>query len=112
LGGNVDLRDYYQQLRRVAETIADEHPVVVSNSTPDGGKAGVRTEVSRAIAAKLVVEGKARLATDDEGEAYRGGLREAKLKAEQDIAAARLQVTVISDSELRGLRERVRLPKG
>jgi hypothetical protein len=108
---NVDLRDYYQQLRQIAETIADEHAVVVSKATPDGGKAGVRTEVTRGIAAKLVVEGKARLATSEEGDAYRSGLREAKQKAEQEAAAARMQVTVISDSELRGLREKIRSPK-
>jgi hypothetical protein len=108
----VNLRDYYQQLRQMADSIAEDHVVVISNATPDGGKAGVSTEVSRATAAKLVVESKAKLATAEEGEAYRAGLREAKLKADQDAAAARLQVTVISDSELRGLRERVRPVKG
>lgn len=107
----MDLRDYYQQLRQIAERISDEHAVVISNATPDGGKAGVRTEVSRAVAARLVVEGKARLASSEETDAYRAGLREARQKADQEAAAARLQVTVISDSELRGLRERVRLPK-
>ena len=108
----MDLRDYYQKLRQIAESIADEYAIVISNATPDGGKPGVRTEVSRAVAAKLVAEAKARLATSDESEAYRAELREAKQRAEQETAAARLQVTVISDSELRGLRERVRPSKG
>ncbi len=86
--------------------------MVISKATPDGGKAGVRTEVSRGTAAKLVVEGKARLASKEEGEAYRASLLEAKQKSDQEFAAARLQLTVISDSELRGLREKVRPPKG
>jgi hypothetical protein len=106
LGDNVDLRGYYQQLRQQESNIADEYAVVVSNATPDGGKAGVRTEVSRATAAKLIVEGRARLATPEESEAYRDELREMKLRADQETAAARVQVTVISDAEIRALRER------
>lgn len=104
----MDLRAYYQQLRDVELSISDEHVVVVSCATPDGGKAGVRTEVTRSVAAKLVVERRARLASAEESEAYRTEARETRLRAEQALAAARLQVTVISEPELRALRERVR----
>nr|AEQ20625.1 hypothetical protein [uncultured bacterium CSLF43] len=108
----MDLRAYYQELRQTMADIADEHVVVISNATSDGGKADVRTEVTRGIAARLVVERRARLATAEEAETYRSELREAKQRYEQEAAAARVQVTVISDAELRGLRERARLPKG
>lgn len=108
----MDLRNYYQQLRQTEAGIAEEFVIVVSNATADGGKAGVRTEVVRAVAARLIVEGRARLATAEESESYRTHLREIRQRAEQEAAAARVQVTVISDSELRGLRERVKQPKG
>ncbi len=108
----MDLREYYQQLRETAASITDAHVVVVSKKTPDGGKAGVSTEVARAIAAKLVVEGRARLASTEESEAYRSDVRSARERAEQIAAAGRVQVSVISDSELRMLRDRARPLKG
>ena len=58
----MDLRVYYQKLRKAEQEIADEHVVVVSNETPDGGRPGQKTQVARAIAAKMIVEGRARLA--------------------------------------------------
>lgn len=104
----MDLRAYYQELRQTAASIADEHVVVVSIATPDGGKAGVRTEVTKDVAARLIVERRARLASEEEAETYRAELRDAKERADQDAAAARVQFTVISDAELRGLRDRTR----
>ena len=107
----MDLRNYYQQLRQAETNIPDEFVIIVSNVTPDGGKAGMRIEVAREVAARLIVEGRARLATAEEGESYRAELRELKQRAEEEAAAARVQVTVISDAELRGLRERPRPQK-
>lgn len=108
----MDLRGFYQKLREIEASIADEFAVVISNATSDGGKANVRTEVIREVAAKLVAEGRARLASAEESEQYRAGLREARRRAEQAAAAARVQVTVISDAELHSLREKARNPKG
>lgn len=108
----MDLRNYYQQLREVMAGIADEHVVVISNATSDGGKAGVYTEVTREVAARLVVETRARLATAEEAAAYRTNMRDAQQQSEQAAAAARVRLTVISDSELRALRERARPLKG
>ena len=56
---------------------------MVSVETSDGGKGGTKTEVPRRLAAKLVVEGLARLASKDELKAYREMLAEAKRLAEQ-----------------------------
>ena len=41
----MDLIVFYQKLRHIESQIVDAHPVLVSHETPDGGKAGVRTEV-------------------------------------------------------------------
>lgn len=71
----MDLRMFYQKMRKLEENIASTHPVVVSVETQDGGKAGVRTEVSREMAAKLIVEGRARLASDEESDEFRKSLK-------------------------------------
>jgi hypothetical protein len=64
----MDIRVYYQKVRQSEATIAKDYVSVVSLDTADGGRSGVVTEVSRYTAAKLVVEGKARLATEAEVE--------------------------------------------
>src|SRR5437667_8215233 len=79
----MDLRLFYQKLRKIEQEIADPHVVVVSNETPDGGRAGQKSEVSRSGAAKLVVEGKARLATLEEANEYRNLIDQALQAAEQ-----------------------------
>lgn len=108
----MDLRRYYQELRDTEEKIVDEHVIVISKETSDGGKAGVRTEVTRATAARLLVENRARLATPEEVDEYRANLVKEKQAIEAALAAARLQLNVISDADLRSLRERLKPGKG
>jgi hypothetical protein len=104
----MDVRAFYQKMREAEATMAGEHVVVISLATPDGGKAGVRTEVAREDAARMIVEQRARLADPDEAEEYRRGVREVRERADQAAAAERLQVTIVSDSDLRALRDRGR----
>ena len=108
----MDLRIYYQKIRDASSKIADAFPVVVSNETPDGGKVGVLTEVTRPIAAKMVVEGLARLADDKEAAAFRQKLADARRQAEESVAAAKVQVAVLNAEELRTLRELSPAPVG
>ena len=54
----MDLRAYYQKIREIETRIEEAFAIVVSLETGDGGKAGIATEVSRGIAAKMVVEGR------------------------------------------------------
>jgi hypothetical protein len=86
----MDLRLYYQKIRDEEARIAEEFPIVVSNESADGGKGGTKTEVPRRIAAKMVVEGLARVASTDEMIAYRAFLAEAKRVADQGRAAAKV----------------------
>jgi hypothetical protein len=58
----MNLRSYYQKIRETAQGIEAGDVWVESLETRDGGKAGVFTEVSRQLAAKLIVDGKAKLA--------------------------------------------------
>jgi len=100
----MDLRHYYQKIREIESKIAEEFTVVVSHETPDGGKAGTKTEVPRRLAAKMIVDGIARLAQDAEREAFDLAKAEAIRLAEQAAAAARVQIAVLSPSELERLR--------
>ncbi len=100
----MDLRVFYQKLRKLEQEIADSHVVVVSEETSDGGKAGQRSEVSRGIAARLILEGRARLASSGEVSEYRKGIEQALLEAEQRATAERVQVNLISEADLRALK--------
>jgi hypothetical protein len=62
----MDLRGYYKKIKDLESAIEEPYTMVVSLPTPEGGKAGQRTEVSRALAAKMITDGLARLATSTE----------------------------------------------
>ena len=107
----MDLKRYYQKIRQVESTIADAFAVVVSLETSDGGKAGTLTEVSPRVAAKMVVEGSARLASDQEARKLREAQAEAQQAAAQAATASRVHLTVLPTSELNKLREAANTPK-
>ena len=107
----MDLRLFYQKLRKIEHEIADAHVIVVSNETPDGGRAGQKAEVSRCNAARLILEGRARLATAEEASEYRASIETALREAEQRAMAERVQVNVITDSDLRAIKGSSRLEK-
>jgi len=100
----MDLRVYYQKIRELEQGFQSAYPVVVSLETPDGGTPGVMTEAPPRIAAKMIVEGRARLADAAEAKAFEEQKVEAKRVADQLQASARMQVTVVSESDLRALR--------
>lgn len=102
----MDVKLYYQKLRQVEAGIAEPEVVVVSLETPDGGRAGVRTEVARLTAARMVIEARARLATAEEAAEYHEQVAEARRAAEQAAAANRMQITVISEADLKTLRKK------
>jgi hypothetical protein len=97
----MDLRLYFQKLAETEQIIESPNVFVTSLPTPDGGREGVVSEVSRTVAAQLFVEGRARKATDAEQAEYRGRIERAVAKAEQERLASKVQVTVVSDPELR-----------
>ncbi len=80
--------------------------VLVSLKTSEGGKAGVRTETSRAIAARLIAEGRARVASDEEANEFHEAHRESKERIDNEEAARRLQVMVIPASDFKKPKER------
>lgn len=68
---NMDLRAYYQKIRKVEAEISEPYVVLVSRETPEGGKPGVKTDVPRSLAAKLIVEDQATLASPEETAQFR-----------------------------------------
>ena len=73
--------------------------MLVSLPTSEGGKAGVFTEAPRTIAAKLIAEGRARVAMPAEAREFRDGLRAGQEQFQQEEAARRVQVVVVPASQ-------------
>lgn len=96
----MDVKQYYRKLREIESTINEAYPLVVSMETSDGGKAGILSEVPRAIAAKMIVEGRATLAGPLDKETYRQQQVEARKAARKAELARRVQVAIISDPDL------------
>ncbi|MGH9654072.1 MAG: hypothetical protein ACRD6B_11495 [Bryobacteraceae bacterium] len=82
----------------------------MSLETPDGGKPGVVSEVARPLAAKLLVEGRSALASEEQKEAYRRQQVAGLKAAEQAKLARTLQVAILSDGEFQT--RPVRKPSG
>ncbi len=91
----MDLRSYYKKVKEAEAALKEDAVVLVSLATADGGKGGVFTEAPRAVAAKLIAEVRARVATPEETEEFREGIRAAQERHREDEAARRLQVVVM-----------------
>lgn len=102
----MDLRTYYSKVRDAEATLAGQHFVMVSLATSEGGKEGVRTEVPRTIAAKLIAETRARVASEQEAEEFHQANRIAREQYDQEEAASRVQVVVVPARQARKQRER------
>ncbi len=91
----MDLTIYYQKVRAERERIEEPFPVVMSLETQDGGRAGVPTEVPKAVAAQMIVDGRARQASSEEAKAFRKANAEAKARVDAAAEAAKVQFTVV-----------------
>ena len=100
----MDMKVYYQKVRDLEDAIGQDSVLTVSLSTPDGGKPGVLTEVSKRIAARAVVEGKARLATPEETAAYRAEDAARRKEWEERALVNQAKFSVISESDLKAIR--------
>lgn len=101
----MDLRTYYSKVRDAEATLAGEHFVMVSLATSEGGKEGVLTQAPRPIAARLIAEARARVASEEEAREFHEIHRAAKERYDQEEAASRVQVVMVP-SRARKQRER------
>ena len=67
----MDIREYFRRLRQAESEIPGEYAVIYSTDTPDGGKAGRTVEVTKSVAAHMIVDGRGRMATESEIKAFR-----------------------------------------
>lgn len=93
----MDLRRYYQELRQKEAEIEGKDIYVVSLDTADGGKAGVITHVPKAIGCRLMVEGRARLATPEEAERYEQEEERKRTEIASQEFARKIQVQVVAE---------------
>jgi hypothetical protein len=98
-GGHMDLRQFYKKMREVESSLQQPYVMVTSVETSEGGKPGVVSEVTREVAAMLIVSGRAVVANEGEIESYRASQVEARQALETAELAKRLQVAIITDPE-------------
>ncbi|HSP69348.1 MAG TPA: hypothetical protein VLN48_16595 [Bryobacteraceae bacterium] len=67
----MDLRAYYEKVGKIEALIDTVFAVVISRAMPDGGRSGVKTELPRGIAARLIADGKADLASPEDAARFR-----------------------------------------
>jgi hypothetical protein len=85
----MDLFSYYEKIRSVEVAIDAVFAVVTSRATPDGGRAGVKTELPRAVAARLIADGKAELASPEETAQFRAAAEKKWKEAQLNVADRR-----------------------
>jgi hypothetical protein len=89
------LRSYYQKIRQLEESLLEPFVVLESHETPDGGKEGLLTEVPKRLAAKMIADGRGRLASEDAARGFHEKKAEAKRGADQEAMASKMQVTLV-----------------
>ncbi|MBM3787571.1 MAG: hypothetical protein FJW30_24715 [Acidobacteria bacterium] len=105
----MDLREYYRRVAEQEESIDSRFPLIVSLKTANGGKAGVFSEVSRPVAARMVVDGQARLATHEETVAHLQGRLDEEERRREALAGERLRVALAAEKELLALKAALRV---
>ncbi len=96
----MNLKSYYAKVRETEASLDGPDVLVISLATPDGGKPGVKTVTSRRVAAQLIVEGKARVASEEERAMWEEEESARREEAKRDELAQRIQVQLVSDPEL------------
>ena len=100
----MNMRQFYEKIKEIEDGIKSAEVIVVSNATPDGGKAGVKNEVKRSVAARMIVEGIARLATEEEAQLMRQEVEAAYKRGQEVLNAGKVQVAVLSDLEMKAIK--------
>ena len=96
----MNLKSYYQKVREFESSIVAPFVVLISHETSDGGKEGLLTEVPRAVAAKMIADGRGRLASEEAAREFHEKKAEAKRAADTEATANRMQVTLIPTADL------------
>jgi hypothetical protein len=79
----MNVKAYFQKLRAAEQELPGDHVVVVSLRTADGAREGRVMELNRSLAAKMIVDRRVRLATENEIAEFR--MQEAKEQEEANL---------------------------
>ncbi len=104
----MDLKLYFHKVRTIEAAIAGEHAVVMSVETSDGGRPGQMSEVSRAVAAKLIAQGRARLASEEEIREFAAAAEKGRRAVEERSMKDRIQVSLMQAADLKLLRNAIK----
>jgi hypothetical protein len=96
----MNLRTYYQKIRDLEQALVEPFVVLESHDTADGGKEGLLTEVPKQLAAKMIVDGRARLATEQAVREFHDKQVEAKRTTDQEAIANKMQMMLVPTAEL------------
>ncbi len=99
----MDLKNYYRKIRELEATLEDEFPVVRSLATEAGGQSGRLTETTRPVAARMVIDGVAEIASAEETAEFRRIAEANRLQEEERRRGEQVQFHVLSESDLRSL---------
>lgn len=100
----MNLKDYYQEITAQEAEIEESFALVISLATPNGGRAGIASEVNRVIAAKLIVDKQARLASPEEVKKLRADRVEKQRLNDLASLQERVRMTRLAEDELRALK--------
>ena len=96
----MNLRTYYQKIRDIEQALIEPFVVVESIETPDGGKEGLLTEVPKPLAAKMIADGRARLAPEQAVREFHERKVEAKRTADQEMITNKMQMMLVPTTEV------------
>lgn len=100
----MEMRQFYQKIKELEAEIASEEVIVVSNATEDGGKPGVKSEVKRSVAARMLAEGRVRLGTVEEAQVFQEEKEEAYRRAQEAVSSSRVQLAVLTEAEMKAIK--------
>lgn len=96
----MDLRAYYREVVKQEEAIPGPFALIVSCKTSVGGQEGVISEVARGVAAKMIVEKTARLATAEEEATWHEERQEAERRKQLAAHQERVRLAMLAEEEL------------
>src|SRR3954463_14200144 len=105
----MELPLYYDKMRAEVKRLGEEFPIIVSLESGSGRKPGQLTEVKKENAARLLVQGLAKLATPEEAAAFRQAQAEMVSKAAEELAASKIPLSLLPTAMLDNLKRAAKL---
>ncbi len=103
----MNLTKYYDQVKKIRQDIKEPFVFLTSLATPNGGKEGCVSEAPADLAARMITDGVARLATADEIDSYQTEAEANRLAAKEEQLRNRLRITLVNDADVQLTAEKI-----